>query len=92
MKISRLQERLTKKEAELDALESLKAKAIASGGVTEWESSEGDHSSRVRSISLEEINSLIRICEKEIDDLEDRIDALSGNGSSRAFYVGGSWK
>lgn len=91
MKISRLQERLTKKEEELKALEELKVRAISSGGVTEWESSEGDHSSRVRSISLSEIMLLIRNCQREIDDLEDRIDALNGDGSSKAFYIGGAW-
>lgn len=91
MKISRLKERLLKKEEELVALEALKDQAISSGGVTEWESSEGDHSSRVRSISLSEIQTLIKLCEKEIDDLEDRIDALEGNGSGKAFYVGGAW-
>lgn len=90
-RVSTLKARLVKKENELLELEELKTKCIKSGGIVEWSSGEGEHSNRVRSITLPEIYSLITSVEREIDNLEESIDIKEGKGSSSAFYAEGSW-
>lgn len=91
MKATRLRERLEKKLVELEGLESLKEQAIASGGVVEWESRGGDNTTSIKTISLAEIMSLIKECEKDIDKLEDRIELLEMRGNNDAFYLRGKW-
>lgn len=80
-----LQERLTQARAELEDLQKAYRRALTAQS---WQTKDGESTRSVTNANISYLANLVRQKQREVDNLQDRIDGKCTGG---AFRVGVRW-